>query len=72
MICNAPLAPNLDQSATFFHCSFYVVQQIHTLIMSLQYTGIEIKTLHSLESWNGGVLVMVSGSVHVKGRYQQE
>lgn len=41
--------------------------QIHTLIMSLQYTGIEIKTLHSLESWNGGVLVMVSGSVHVKG-----
>ncbi|CAN4120633.1 unnamed protein product [Withania somnifera] len=41
--------------------------QIHTLIMSLYYTGIEIKTLHSLESWNGGVLVMVSGSVHVKG-----
>uniref|UniRef100_A0A0V0IID8 Putative ovule protein n=1 Tax=Solanum chacoense TaxID=4108 RepID=A0A0V0IID8_SOLCH len=41
--------------------------QIHTLIMSLQYTGIEIKTLHSLESWNGGVLVMVSGSVNVKG-----
>lgn len=41
--------------------------QIHTLIMSLHYTGIEIKTLHSLESWNGGVLVMVSGSVHMKG-----
>ncbi|KAK4356951.1 hypothetical protein RND71_022561 [Anisodus tanguticus] len=35
--------------------------------MSLHYTGIEIKTLHSLESWNDGVLVMVSGSVHVKG-----
>ncbi|KAK6122797.1 hypothetical protein DH2020_043459 [Rehmannia glutinosa] len=41
--------------------------QIHQLIMSLDYTGIEIKTAHSLESWNGGVLVMVSGSVHVKG-----
>nr|GMD81661.1 putative G3BP-like protein isoform X1 [Ipomoea batatas] len=40
--------------------------QIHTVIMSLHFTGIEIKTAHSLESWNGGVLVMVSGSVHVK------
>ncbi|XP_031098792.1 nuclear transport factor 2-like isoform X1 [Ipomoea triloba] len=40
--------------------------QIHTVIMSLHYTGIEIKTVHSLESWSGGVLVMVSGSVHVK------
>ncbi|KAK6161115.1 hypothetical protein DH2020_004496 [Rehmannia glutinosa] len=40
--------------------------QIHQLVMSLNYTGIEIKTAHSLESWNGGVLVMVSGSVHVK------
>ncbi|KAL6343001.1 hypothetical protein AAG906_017021 [Vitis piasezkii] len=40
--------------------------QIHTLIMSLNYTGIEIKTAHSLESWNGGVLVVVSGSVQIK------
>ncbi|KAL2530859.1 Nuclear transport factor 2 (NTF2) family protein with RNA binding (RRM-RBD-RNP motif) domain [Forsythia ovata] len=40
--------------------------QIHQLIMSLNYRGIEIKSAHSLESWNGGVLVMVSGSVHVK------
>ncbi|KAH9681686.1 hypothetical protein KPL71_027065 [Citrus sinensis] len=40
--------------------------QIHSLIMSLNYSGIEIKTAHSLESWNGGVLVMVSGSVQVK------
>ncbi|XP_059652977.1 nuclear transport factor 2-like isoform X2 [Cornus florida] len=40
--------------------------QIHSLVMSLNYTGIEIKTAHSLESWNGGVLVMVSGSVHLK------
>ncbi|GMP55888.1 hypothetical protein CsSME_00020563 [Camellia sinensis var. sinensis] len=34
--------------------------------MSLNYTGVEIKTAHSLESWNGGVLVLVSGSVHTK------
>ncbi|KAL9319006.1 hypothetical protein ACSQ67_015523 [Phaseolus vulgaris] len=40
--------------------------QIHQLIMSLSYTGIEIKTAHSLESWSGGVLVMVSGSVQIK------
>ncbi|KAF7150726.1 hypothetical protein RHSIM_Rhsim02G0044000 [Rhododendron simsii] len=40
--------------------------QIHSLVMSLHYTGIEIKTAHSLESWNGGVLVMVSGSVLMK------
>ena len=41
-------------------------QQIHSLVMSLNYSGVEIKTAHSLESWNGGVLVMVSGSVHIK------
>ncbi|KAF8392133.1 hypothetical protein HHK36_022475 [Tetracentron sinense] len=40
--------------------------QIRTLIMSLSFTGIEIKTAHSLESWNGGVLVMVSGSIQTK------
>ncbi|XVF66396.1 hypothetical protein PTKIN_Ptkin10aG0032500 [Pterospermum kingtungense] len=34
--------------------------------MSLNFTGIEIKTAYSLESWNGGVLVMVSGSAKVK------
>ncbi|KAL3506233.1 hypothetical protein ACH5RR_031615 [Cinchona calisaya] len=39
---------------------------IHALIMSLNYSAIEIKTAHSLESWNSGVLVMVSGSVHAK------
>lgn len=41
--------------------------QIHKLVLSLNYMGIEIKTAHSLESWNGGVLVMVSGCVHLKG-----
>ncbi|XVF38540.1 hypothetical protein REPUB_Repub20aG0110600 [Reevesia pubescens] len=40
--------------------------QIHALIMSLNFTGIEIKTAYPLESWSGGVLVMVSGSVQVK------
>lgn len=42
------------------------VQQIHTLVMSLNFTGIEIKTINSLESWSGGVLVVVSGSVKSK------
>lgn len=34
--------------------------------MCLNFTGIEIKTAHFLESWNGGVLVMVSGYVQLK------
>ncbi|XP_020550420.1 ras GTPase-activating protein-binding protein 2 isoform X2 [Sesamum indicum] len=37
--------------------------KIHQLIMSLDFTGIEIKTINALESWSGGVLVVVSGSV---------
>ncbi|KAG2403179.1 uncharacterized protein HKW66_Vig0184650 [Vigna angularis] len=45
--------------------------QIHAVIMSLSYTGIEIKTAHSLESWSGGVLVMVSGSVQIKDYNQR-
>ncbi|XP_047327777.1 nuclear transport factor 2-like [Impatiens glandulifera] len=42
------------------------MMQIHTLIMSLNYTGIEIKTINSLESWNRGILVVVSGLVKTK------
>ncbi|PSR86407.1 Ras GTPase-activating protein-binding protein like [Actinidia chinensis var. chinensis] len=34
--------------------------------MSLNFTGIEVKTINSLESWSGGVLVVVSGSVRAK------
>ncbi|KAE8676249.1 hypothetical protein F3Y22_tig00111621pilonHSYRG00379 [Hibiscus syriacus] len=34
--------------------------------MSLNFTAIEIKTINSLDSWNGGVLVMVSGYVKIK------
>ncbi|KAK6239014.1 hypothetical protein QUC31_004483 [Theobroma cacao] len=40
--------------------------QIHSMVMSLNFTAIEIKTINSLDSWNGGVLVMVSGSVKIK------
>ncbi|CAL1384346.1 unnamed protein product [Linum trigynum] len=39
---------------------------IHSLIMRLNYTAIEIKTAHALESWSGGVLVMVSGLLQSK------
>ena len=34
--------------------------------MSLNFTGIKVKTINSLESWSGGVLVVVSGSVRAK------
>lgn len=40
--------------------------QIHTLIMSMSFSGIKIKTINSLESWNGGVLVVASGSVKLR------
>ncbi|XVE99036.1 hypothetical protein REPUB_Repub03eG0161900 [Reevesia pubescens] len=40
--------------------------EIHTMVMSLNFTAIEIKTINSLVSWNGGVLVMISGSVKIK------
>ncbi|XP_051120603.1 nuclear transport factor 2 isoform X2 [Andrographis paniculata] len=39
------------------------MMKIHELLMSQNFTGIEIKTINSLESWSGGVLVAVSGSV---------
>ncbi|KAJ0966540.1 hypothetical protein J5N97_023457 [Dioscorea zingiberensis] len=42
------------------------VLQIHSLVMSLHISGIEIKSTHSLDSWAGGVLVMASGSVQTK------
>lgn len=44
----------------------YSLQQIHTLIMSMSFSGIKIKTINSLESWNGGVLVVASGSVKLR------
>nr|XP_010920289.1 putative G3BP-like protein [Elaeis guineensis] len=40
--------------------------EIHNLVMCLNFKGIEIKTAHSLESWSGGILVMVSGFVQLK------
>ncbi|KAI0513631.1 hypothetical protein KFK09_009660 [Dendrobium nobile] len=40
--------------------------EIHNLIISLNFTEIEVKTANSLESLDGGVLVMVTGLVQVK------
>ncbi|GMH20063.1 hypothetical protein Nepgr_021904 [Nepenthes gracilis] len=40
--------------------------QIHAFVMSLCFTTIEIKTAHSLESWNGRVIVMAAGSVQIR------
>ncbi|CAI9288411.1 unnamed protein product [Lactuca saligna] len=40
--------------------------QIHSLIQSLQFSGIEIKTINALESWSQGIVVVVSGSVRSK------
>uniref|UniRef100_A0A7N0TNY1 G3BP-like protein n=1 Tax=Kalanchoe fedtschenkoi TaxID=63787 RepID=A0A7N0TNY1_KALFE len=39
------------------------ILKIHTVIMSLNFITTEIKTINSLHSWGGGVLVMVSGHV---------
>ena len=36
------------------------------MVMSLNFTAIEVKTINSVESWEGGVLVAVSGSVKTK------
>lgn len=42
------------------------MQQIHNIVTSLNFSAIEIKTINSLDSWNGGVVVMVSGVVKIK------
>uniref|UniRef100_A0A7N0T867 G3BP-like protein n=1 Tax=Kalanchoe fedtschenkoi TaxID=63787 RepID=A0A7N0T867_KALFE len=42
------------------------VLDIHSIIMSLDFTGIEIKTINSINSWNGGLLVMVTGLVKTR------
>ncbi|GJV91395.1 putative G3BP-like protein [Tanacetum coccineum] len=42
------------------------VYQIHTLIQSLHFSAIEIKTINSIESWREGIVVVVSGSVRSK------
>ncbi|XP_078440357.1 nuclear transport factor 2-like isoform X2 [Wolffia australiana] len=42
------------------------MMEIHTLLTSLKFSGIEIKTANWLDSWNGGVLVMVSGLVRIE------
>ncbi|KAE9589929.1 putative RNA recognition motif domain, NTF2-like domain-containing protein [Lupinus albus] len=42
------------------------VLQVHELVMSLNFVSIEIKTINSLDSWDGGLVVMVSGFVKIK------
>uniref|UniRef100_A0A453RSV4 NTF2 domain-containing protein n=1 Tax=Aegilops tauschii subsp. strangulata TaxID=200361 RepID=A0A453RSV4_AEGTS len=42
------------------------MMDIHSLIMSLNFTQIEIKTANFANSWGDGVLVMVSGLVQTK------
>ncbi|KAF3436088.1 hypothetical protein FNV43_RR23180 [Rhamnella rubrinervis] len=49
---------SIDSASAMLH--------IHNLILSLNFAAIEIKTINSLDSWNGGILVMVSGSVKTK------
>lgn len=41
-------------------------QQIHGLLLSLNLTSIEVKTINCLESLRGGILVAVSGLVRTK------
>ena len=40
--------------------------QSHALVMSLNYTGVEIKAANFQEFWNGDVLVMISGAAQIK------
>lgn len=40
--------------------------------MSLNFKTIEIKTAHSMESLNGGVLVVISGSVKIKELHSKQ
>lgn len=42
------------------------MMQIHSLMMCLNYAVMEITAAHSIESWNGGVLVTVRGSLQTK------
>ncbi|ESQ44611.1 hypothetical protein EUTSA_v10003207mg [Eutrema salsugineum] len=39
---------------------------IHNMVMSLNFTAIEVKTINSIESWEGGILVGVTGSVKTR------
>lgn len=54
------LVSNSDESLTFL----ISLQEIMKLVETLRDMKIEIKSIHSLESWNGGVLVTVWGSIH--------
>lgn len=60
------LTPFFAFSPCWLLLVFSLLQEIHTLLISLNFTAIEIKTINSLDSWNGGVLVMVSGLVKTR------
>ncbi|VFR00589.1 unnamed protein product [Cuscuta campestris] len=49
------------------------LMDIQSLILSATFSGIKVKTINSLESWKGGVLVVVSGTVRLKdfGRWRE-
>ncbi|KAB2634476.1 G3BP-like protein [Pyrus ussuriensis x Pyrus communis] len=42
------------------------ILQIHSLVVSLGITSIEIQTINSSDSWDGGILVMVKGFVKTR------
>ncbi|XP_028958399.1 nuclear transport factor 2 isoform X1 [Malus domestica] len=42
------------------------ILQIHSLLVSLGVTSIEIQTINSSDSWDGGILVMVKGFVKTR------
>lgn len=44
----------------------FSLQQIHSLVVSLGVTSIEIQTINSSDSWDGGILVMVKGFVKTR------
>lgn len=61
--------PFLHVNLNFDVCFCFLppsVQHIDSLILSISFSGIKIKTINSIESWNEGVLVVVSGSVKPK------
>ncbi|KAK4273009.1 hypothetical protein QN277_021485 [Acacia crassicarpa] len=42
------------------------MMEIHELLKSLNFSTIQIKTINTLDSWDGGLLVMVSGFIKIK------
>ncbi|KAJ3706379.1 hypothetical protein LUZ61_010084 [Rhynchospora tenuis] len=62
---NASTMVRLD-AATMDTATAVGMLQIHSLVMNLNISTIEIKTCQCLESWSGGILVIVSGMVQMR------